>query len=137
MGDRGMTNPSTGCLRQPAARWPTRATPARSLWPEAPPADPHVPAADVNPFQHDDPDPGEPLFAADPAAEAAVQPCEPAPDVPPEPVFVGPLLMKPAGAPDEPVAGLRGGPEPTSGPQAVPQKKEPLGGSADEAFVRV
>ena len=59
----------------------------------------------------------------------------PAPDVPPEPVFVGPLLMKPAGAPDEPVGGLRGGPELTSGPQAVPQKIELPGGSADEAFV--
>ena len=74
-GDRGAPNPSTGCLRQPAAGWPTRATPARSLWSEALQADPHVPAAEVKPFRHDDPDPGEPPCAADPAAEAAVQPC--------------------------------------------------------------
>ena len=32
-----------------------------------------------------------------------MQPCDPEPDGPPEPVFAGPLLMKPAGAPGDPV----------------------------------
>ena len=83
-------------------------------------------------LQYRDPDAGKTPFGADPAAQPAVQPAIPTPHGLPEPVAIGPLLMKPAGAGGESVDGRRGGPQFSAQTDVIPEKIEPSAGFSDK-----
>ena len=91
----------------------------------------------MNVFWDVDPDPGKAALGADASAKPAIQPRKPSPNVLPEPKFIGPSLMQPAGTLDQTLEGLQGALPFSAWAETVPEKIESFLSFSDETLIGV